>query len=58
MEQEEAPGHGPQTVEGQTEVREATEKGWTQGSPCCPQILTHGPQSAAALSVPAEVSSP
>lgn len=38
-----------------TEVRELVQEGMeTQG----PQILTHGPQSAAALSVPAEVSSP
>lgn len=39
MEQEEVPGHGPQTVEGQTEVREATLR--RDGDRAAPAVLRY-----------------
>lgn len=58
--QVEDPGHDPQTLEGRdSSQRSLSEKALRpQDSPKWLQILTCGPQSAPALSVPAEASSP
>lgn len=57
--QVEDPGHDPQTLGQDSSQRSLSEKALRlQDSPKWLQILTCGPQSALALSVPAEASSP